>query len=71
MESHLTPEDDNKLLKLQEKCEICKEVIVHEAEAGNKLEMATVCEKCNKLRRHLPELMETKRRLMEANEKGE
>lgn len=69
MESHLTLEDDDKLLKLNEKCEICKEVIVHEAEAGNKLQMASVCEKCNRLRSHLPELIETKHRLMEANEK--
>lgn len=70
MAPQLTPEDTDKLLELQEKCEVCKEVIVREAAAGTLLKMQAVCEKCKKVRLRLPELMEVKRKLMGVNAKG-
>lgn len=69
MTPQLTPEDTDKLLELQEKCEICKEVIVREEAAGTRLEMHAVCEKCKKVRLRLPELMAVKRKLMATNTK--
>jgi hypothetical protein len=70
MAPQLTPEDTDKLLELQEKCDMCKEVIVREEGAGSRLDMHAICDKCKKVRVRLPELMEVKRKLMAANAKG-
>ncbi len=67
MDSSLTSEDTDKLLALQEKCDVCKEAIVREDAAGAKLEMHALCDKCKVLRVRVPELMEVKRKLMELN----
>jgi hypothetical protein len=39
----------DKLLELQEKCEICKKMTIHEEAAGTQLGIRCVCEKCNKV----------------------
>ena len=50
MDIDLEHELIDKLLELQEKCEICKKMIIREEAAGTQLEMRFVCEKCNKVR---------------------
>lgn len=69
MTPELTPEETDKLLELQEKCEVCKEMIVREVAAGSRFEMHAVCDKCKKVRLSLPDLMEVKRKLMASNAK--
>ncbi len=69
MEPSLTHEDTDKLLALQEKCDVCKEAIVREDAAGTRLKMHAVCDKCKVLRARVPELMEVKRKLMALNSK--
>ena len=69
MDTLLTAEDTDKLLELQEKCDLCKEAIVREEKAGTRLEMHAVCDTCKVLRLRVPELMEVKRKLMATNAK--
>lgn len=67
MDSRLTTEDTDKLLELQEKCDLCKQAIRHEEETGSTLEVHELCDTCKVLRLRVPELMEVKRKLMAAN----
>ncbi len=69
MDSSLISEDTDKLLALQEKCDVCKEAIVREDAAGTKMELHALCDKCKVLRVRVPELMAVKRKLMELNAK--
>lgn len=67
MNAPLTTADTEKLIELQEQCDICKEAIVNETNIKFKTEMQKVCDKCRKVRLRVPELMETNRKLQAFN----
>ena len=63
MPAQLKPSDTDKLIELQEQCDHCKEAIIHETQVELRHEMQAVCEKCQKVRIRVPELMELRRKL--------
>lgn len=63
MSAPLKPTDTDKLIELQEQCDHCKEAIIHETHVELRHEMQAVCEKCQKVRIRVPELMELRRKL--------
>lgn len=67
MTPELSHHDTEKLMELQEECDICKEAIVHEDNINFRTEMEKVCEKCRKVRLRVPELMELKQKLKAMN----
>lgn len=59
----LSRADTDKLLKLQEQCDLCKEAIIHESDVPVREAMQDVCEECQRVRIRVPELMELRRKL--------
>jgi hypothetical protein len=70
MSAPLNPSDTDKLFALQEQCDHCKEAIVSESNIPLRTQMQKVCEKCQKVRLRVPQLMELKRKLHAVNAEG-
>jgi ribosome-binding protein aMBF1 (putative translation factor) len=64
----MSQRDAEKLQDLQNKCDMCKEAIVHEHDVPIREAMQDVCEVCQRVRTRIPDLMELRRKLAEFNE---
>lgn len=60
--------DTEKLQELQNKCDMCKEAIIHEHDEPIREAMQDVCEVCQRVRTRIPDLMALRRKLAEFNE---
>lgn len=63
----LSSSDTEKLLQLQQECDLCKEAMIVESDIPIRESMQEVCEMCKKVRLRVPQLMELRHKLEEAN----
>lgn len=63
MNAPLDPSVTDMLIELQDRCDQCKEAITSESNVELRLGMQKVCEKCQKVRMSVPELVDLKRKL--------
>lgn len=67
MSIQLNPADTDRLVELQERCDSCREAIVRESSVIWKTTMEKVCEKCEKVRQSIPDLIQLRLKLQGLN----
>jgi len=60
--------DSDQRQEPQNKCDMCKEAIIHEHDEPIREAMQDVCEICQRVRTRIPDLMALRRKLAELNE---